>query len=212
MNDKDVLVLITGSNRGLGYELHEKFSEKYSVIGINRSSDRHNDIIIDLSSQSIDLEAISRRIANAEQIIFISNASTISPIKKIANISPMDIDTSMFVNFINPAKIINLITSSNSRFSIINITSGAAFTKNESLSLYSSSKAAMHRFIEILEKENETNNKCLMVMNFDPGRMQTEMQSALMKEKKMDPDLMSTFNEPKKVAIEIFDFIEKKLC
>jgi benzil reductase ((S)-benzoin forming) len=209
--NKDVLILITGCNRGLGKELFRRFSESFEVVGLNRSLCQETDILIDLADQDIDLKKISTLVSLYKKVIFINNASIINPIKPIAEITLAEIDESIRVNFINPAKIIKTIISSNKCFSVINLTSGAAFTKNEALSLYSATKAAMHRFIDILEKENENNTNCLMVVNYDPGRMQTDMQANLLREKNIASDAISNFTLPKDVANEIFNLVKRTI-
>jgi len=209
--DKNVLVLITGSNRGLGRELYLKFSESFEVLGLNRSQSEAADIRINLAEQEIDLQKISALLPLYKKTIFINNASTINPIKPIAEITFSEIDETIRVNFTNPAKIIKTIVSDSNCFSIINITSGAAFTKNEALALYSASKAAMHRFIDVLEKENEKKSNCMMVVNYDPGRMQTDMQANLLREKNIALDIVSGFTPPKDVANEIFNLVNRKI-
>lgn len=208
---KDVLILITGCNRGLGKELFIKFSESFKVVGLNRTQTHETDILIDLADQDIDLEKISTLLQLFKKVVFINNASIINPIRPVSEITLTEIDESIRVNFINPAKIMQTIVSSGNCFSIINITSGAAFTKNEALSLYSASKAAMYRFVDILEKENENNTNCLMVVNYDPGRMQTDMQANLLKEKNIASNAILDFTLPKDVANEIFNLVKRTI-
>jgi hypothetical protein len=69
----------------------------------------------------------------------------------------------------------------------------------------------MHRFIDILEKENENNTNCLMVVNYDPGRMQTDMQANLLREKNIASDAISNFTLPKDVANEIFNLVKRTI-
>lgn len=177
------LLLLTGSSRGLGLKVKQLFMEKmYTVVSINRTACHTDDIILDLGKQNIDLNVFNNRILAYDRIVFINNASTIKPIEKIGAIAYNDVWTATNINWCNPVLLINEIVKSGKEFYIINITSGAAFTANQKLSLYSSTKAALYRFIEILANEQTANKKCLGVHNFDPGRMQTEMQSYLLEE------------------------------
>lgn len=177
------LLLLTGTSRGLGLKIKQLFMEKmYTVVSINRTACDVDDIILDLGKQNIDFNIFNNRILVYDRIIFINNASTIRPIEKIGIITSSDVWTATNINWCNPVLLINEIVKSGKEFYIINITSGAAFTANQKLSLYSSTKAALYRFIEILAKEQTANEKCLGVYNFDPGRMQTEMQHYLLEE------------------------------
>lgn len=180
--DIETLILISGTTKGLGKSLKEVFSKR-NVVSINRKDDTDNNVKLNLSERAIDLSGIDHLINMYDKIIFISNASTITPIQKLLNISELELETSIYTNYINPAKIILRIIKSNKKYLILNITSGAAFTSNIELSAYSASKAAMHRFIDILKQEEMDNPNALFIDNFDPGRMQTDMQMELINQK-----------------------------
>lgn len=204
---QNILIIITGTTRGLGKALKTIF-RMYTVLSINRKEIDKNDIYIDLSEKDINLEKFNNIIKDYEKIFFISNASIIKPIKNIKDLTNDELDISLYTNFLNQAKIIMQIAKSNKKYSILNITSGAAFTSNTKLSLYSSSKAAMHRFIEILKKEEENNPNALYVDNFDPGRMQTEMQKDLITDKKLNINI-ENLNIVEEVAANIYQILGK---
>ena len=200
------LFIITGTTRGLGKALKDKFKE-YDVVSINRIKKEDTDICMDLSVDNIEVN-ITKTIKDYESIFFISNASIIKPIKKIKELNSEDLNISINTNFINQAKIILQIIKSDKKYLILNITSGAAFTSNSNLSLYSSSKAAMHRFVEILKKEEENNSNALFIDNFDPGRMQTEMQENLIKDKNLNVNIQD-FSQVDDVANRIYQILGK---
>ena len=200
------LFIITGTTRGLGKALKDKFKE-YDVVSINRIKKEDADICMDLSVDNIEVN-ITKTIKDYESIFFISNASIIKPIKKIKELNSEDLNISINTNFINQAKIILQIIKSDKKYLILNITSGAAFTSNSNLSLYSSSKAAMHRFVEILKKEEENNSNALFIDNFDPGRMQTEMQENLIKDKNLNVNIQD-FSQVDDVANRIYQILGK---
>ena len=124
----------------------------------------------------------------------------------IVEITESELNASINTNYVNPAKIILEIVQSKKEYIILNLTSGAAFTANTELSLYSSSKAAMHRFIEILKVEEQDNENALLIENFDPGRMQTEMQAYLIKSKGMYNNI-DELNKPEDIAEDIYRLI-----
>ncbi len=200
------LFIITGTTRGLGKALKNVFRE-YDVVSINRIKYEESDICIDLSLTNIEIN-IYNIIKSYEKVFFIANASTISPIKKIKELNNEDLHISINTNFINQAKIILQIIKSNKKYSILNITSGAAFTSNSDLSLYSSSKVAMHRFVEILKKEEQNNSNALFIDNFDPGRMQTEMQENLIKDKNLNINIQD-FVQVDEVANKVYQILGK---
>ena len=203
----DILFIITGTTQGLGKELERLFSNN-NILTLNRKLINNSNMVLDLSEKNINLDEFNNIIDKYEKIFFISNASIIKPIKNIRDITNDDLDISIHTNFINQAKIIMKIVQSNKKYSILNITSGAAFTSNTELSLYSSSKAAMHRFIEILKKEEINNPNALYIDNFDPGRMQTEMQKDLISEKKLNLNI-EELNTGRKVAEDIYQILGK---
>ena len=203
----DILFIITGTTQGLGKELERLFSNN-NILTLNRKLINNSNMVLDLSEKNINLDEFNNIIDKYEKIFFISNASIIKPIKNIRYITNDDLDISIHTNFINQAKIIMKIVQSNKKYSILNITSGAAFTSNTELSLYSSSKAAMHRFIEILKKEEINNPNALYIDNFDPGRMQTEMQKDLISEKKLNLNI-ENLKTVEEVAKDIYQILGK---
>jgi len=175
------LILITGSTRGLGQAIKNKFDlENHTVISINRVAKNPDDIVIDLTKKIANMHLLKTKIEEFDTIVFINNAGEINPIKLIGTLTSVEVLKATYINWYNPSLLINEIVKSGKFFYILNITSGAAFSTNVKLSIYSSTKAALHRFIEILSKEQIGEKKCLGIYNFDPGRMQTEMQQHLL--------------------------------
>lgn len=66
----------------------------------------------------------------------------------------------------------------------------------------------MHRFVEILKKEEENNSNALFIDNFDPGRMQTEMQENLIKDKNLNVNIQD-FSQVDDVANRIYQILGK---
>jgi len=208
MKKEKTLIVITGTSRGLGKALKEKYIDN-NFISINRKNEEVGDVILDLSSKDIDLDLLKVKLKEYEKVVFISNASTIYPIELISNLTEKALEDSIYTNYITPSKIILEIVKSNLSYVILNITTGAAFTINTKLSLYSASKSAMHRFIEILRKEEEDNPKALYINNYDPKRMKTNMQMNLIKAKSLTTIKPDALKKPEEVADDIDMLIGK---
>lgn len=209
MSNPKILIIITGCNRGLGKEIVSAF-KAYDTCCINRLKYTVDDCVVDLSKNSIDFDLIREKALRYSLVVFINNASIITPISAIRQIDRDDITKSMLVNYINPAKLITTVLQMDKKTVIVNITSGAAFSSNAELALYSSSKAAMHRYIDILAQEEKENKDVLLIANFDPGRMQTDMQEELIS--KIGKNIKKNdLNEPVKVAEKVFDLVQGAL-
>lgn len=208
----NTMVLISGTSRGLGSALYKYFTSKgFTTYSINKNKIGNNNFLIDLTARNIDIPILESVFSKYKKIIFISNASIISPMGNFAEEGLKScIEDSIYINYINPLNIIFSIISTKKKFIVINISSGAALSSNEGLSLYSSSKAAKHRFIDILKKENLSNKDALYIDNFDPGRMNTDMQKELLSFKNI-PNKKYSLSDTENVAKKLFEIVNKAL-
>ena len=208
----NTMVLISGTSRGLGSALYKYFTSKgFTTYSINKNKIGNNNFLIDLTARNIDIPILESVFSKYKKIIFISNASIISPMGNFAEEGLKScIEDSIYINYINPLNIIFSIISKKKKFIVINISSGAALSSNEGLSLYSSSKAAKHRFIDILKKENLSNKDALYIDNFDPGRMNTDMQKELLSFKNI-PNKKYSLSDTENVAKKLFEIVNKAL-
>ena len=170
---KGKTVLITGSNRGIGYSILETFSKNgANIIACSRkpntklenefkniSKKYNNDIKIfyfDLNNENEVLKN-SQEILNLNQNIdvLVNNAGInnvalfqMTPIKKIREV----FEINLFSHMVLTQKIIkNMIK--NKRGSIINISSNAATECDVGRSAYASSKSALISFTKVLSRE-----------------------------------------------------------
>jgi len=190
-------VVITGSARGLGFEM-AKFFKKNDV----------NIIISDLKEENLkkaklELEKIESRsdvdffvcdVTKTNDIsklidyvnekfgsidIWINNAGVNQPEKAIWELNESEIDTVLEVDLkgtIKCSKLImeNWITNNNSG-AIYNVEGyGSNDAKMLGLSIYGTSKRAVTYFTEALAKENEVRNTGIIVGKLSPGIMITE--------------------------------------
>ena len=133
INNKN-LILISGARSSLGLEVKkqiEKLSVKYLVINTNS---------ISLKKITNQTKLIKKKIIHFEKITFLNISSRIQPIDLIGEQKNHEIYENIMVNIFVPVIIINYLLSTSKKIYIINITSGAAKSMNNKLSLYSLSK------------------------------------------------------------------------
>ena len=191
------IYIISGVSKGLGYALAEnllKFEdENTKVIGISRNMPdfvirfpKYFDWVkIDFKNPeeiSVNLESALKKYSPIK-IIYISNAGDINPINKIGEIASQEMVDSLSVNILSPANCINYLLNNYSNIEqllIINISSGAANKAIKGWSLYSSAKAYMKTYFDVLEAEmKDTNYGRIIVKQIDPGAMDTDMQQII---------------------------------
>lgn len=186
--------IITGANKGLGEAFIDSIlpQEGITVVSISRNITEKQSKYLDNGklifieqdlSRTIDysrLEILASIINNNVKVIFINNAGTIEPLEKVADLSDHDIVNALQVNVVSPIFIIKYLLQQfkNVNIQFVNITSGAANRSISNWSIYSSSKAFINRFFEILIEEHK-NNKNFSFKSIDPGLIDTAMQAKI---------------------------------
>ena len=221
-------IILTGANRGLGQELHNILVQenltlaKYFFVSRKPVSEPHEGceyIQADFGKQenfgfNIDVEP------ETKNIIFISNAGTIEPIGKAECILSSDLERALRVNCVGPLTLAQQLVIKTrkvgARFFILNVSSGAAHRPIKGWLAYCASKAAATMALDVLAAENDH----VEVYHFDPGVMDTDMQShircqsidimpdvALFQEFKNEQALIS----PREVAKKIISILQEVL-
>jgi len=220
-------IIITGVSRGLGKAFFDILKDKnYYLICISRSfidyqnklseSDNIELIKFDLN----DINDLTVKLNNStipnkcdfDELIFINNAGVISPIGKVGNIDEKDIKKAININLLSPILITNhlsaLCSKNKIKFKILNITTGAADKPFEGWSLYCSTKSAAKMFFNVVEKEKDG----VVVVNIDPGVLNTRMQKEIRNANKSYFPLVDYFKnlekkgelkQPSQVALNI---------
>ena len=181
------LAIITGVNRGLGKAVYDQIKkmEDCLILAISRNRpsgfDNGNIFVkkdLSLIESAFFLTSIIEY-DKYERIVFINNAATINPIESIGKLKEEEFLDAFRLNAISPILICNeLIAKAKGELVLINITSGAAKRPIVGWGTYCASKAAVLSFFEVL-MEQEKNNNNIQVINFDPGVMDTEMQTTI---------------------------------
>ncbi len=189
-----IIYIISGVSKGLGYALADNLlkseDENTKVMGLSRNMP---DFVIRFPKyfdwvktdfKNPEEIAINLKFAlkkySPTKIIYISNAGDINPINKIGEIASQEMIDSLSVNIISPANCINYLIKDYSNIKqllIINISSGAVNKAIKGWSLYSSAKAYMKTYFDVLiaETKDSTYGQ-IIVKQIDPGAMDTDMQ------------------------------------
>lgn len=171
-------VLITGTSSGLGMQIKNSFLAKgWRVIGLNRSvcipnpadPTKSQQTSADTIGRFIDFKCDLRDLDNIEQVcdsvtntltgldILINNAGIHGYVGQIADLDLNRFLDATIVNFVSPAiickKFLPLIRKN--KGSIINLSGGGAVSPREGFVSYSTSKAALVKFTEMLAEENQ---------------------------------------------------------
>ncbi len=183
------IIIITGTNRGLGKALVDialKEEDAFLVLVSRSIHEQHIGISkekllfikTDLSEPFNDtfIEYLESILHTNNILYFINNASTIVPIKKIGTLNDIDISNSIAVNVHFPVSLINdlLKRFTKNKMILVNISSGAGKNPISHWSLYGAAKAYIDMFFKVLETENENNN--FSFFSIDPGVIDTGMQ------------------------------------
>ncbi len=182
-------VIITGSSKGIGYELTKKFLlEGHNVLAIARG-ERQLKELATYSKQgeykylALDLENLENipfiydAIKHWNQIDVLFNNAGLLIKKPFEELTPQDFQKSLNVNFLAPVFTIqSLLPKLNQHSHIINISTIGAIqgsVKFPELTAYGSSKAALINLTEVLAEEFK--ERKISVNSIALGAVQTEM-------------------------------------
>lgn len=204
MRAKRYICIITGISRGLGkflvIELSKSKKNTVSIIGISRKLDRKLAAFIKkysfISWKRLNLSDINKVlkfsyhirsiVKHADGFIFINNAATIEPIAYVHELNLREVLRGININlvssFIIIRELIKISYSKAKRLLILNISSGVAFDPLEGWGIYSFSKSAMENLIRLLNKEFKRLAMDAKAISFDPGVLDTRMQSYIRKQ------------------------------
>ena len=182
-------VVITGSSRGIGFELVKLFNKNnYNVIALSRNTSSVSKLnlnnvstfstdLSDSSSINKTVKFINNKFSSVD--ILINNAGKLIN-KPFVETTKQDFISVYNVNVFGLAELVRLLLPSFSDMShIINISSIggiAGSSKFSGLSAYSSSKAALNVLTEMLYEEFKTSGPVINTLAL--GAVQTEMLEA----------------------------------
>lgn len=200
--------IITGTSRGLGEALSKKLmgngnqlfciSRSENSTLINSAQERGASLeyiafnLLDVNQIGELMKKIFEKINkdDAESIVLINNAGTVTPIKPIENCTDNEIANNIQLNLTAPMILtscfISLTESINTDKRIINISSGAGKKPYFGWSNYCSAKAGLDLFTRCVGVEQEDKENPVKIISFAPGIIDTEMQEEIRATKKDD--------------------------
>jgi benzil reductase ((S)-benzoin forming) len=178
-------IILTGATRGLGQELHNILvknslpSEKCFFVSrkpVSEPNEGCKYIQADFSKQG-ELDFRLDIKPETKVVVFISNAGTIEPIGKAEDVLAPDLERALRINCTGPLTLAQqLVTKTRdvgARLFVLNVSSGAARRPIKGWMAYCVSKAAVVMALDVLAVENDH----VTIQHFDPGVMDTDMQS-----------------------------------
>ena len=146
------IVIITGTNRGLGLALANYYIgiEDTLVISVSRElANEHQkvsksllrfipfDLAHGLNKKIVNLFDKELKGLNPQNILFFNNAAVVTPIGRIGTLEENAIRQSLNINVVSQIELINLLASRFKDIIIVNLTSGAANNPIDGWSIYS---------------------------------------------------------------------------
>ncbi|MEE1949595.1 SDR family NAD(P)-dependent oxidoreductase [Pseudomonas alcaligenes] len=178
-------IILTGASRGLGRELHKllaldelPFGQRIFITRKPLAEAHASHLYIQADLEQLDDLNISLDIApDSKVVVFINNAGTIEPIGKAVDVSALSIESALRINCLGPLSLAQQLAVETreigARLFILNVSSGAARRPIKGWMGYCVSKAAAVMAFDVLAAENDH----VEVLHFDPGVMDTDMQS-----------------------------------
>lgn len=191
--------IVTGVSKGLGASIAKFILESgIHLIGISRTKNEKLHVIA--GENNVDYEHIVCDLSNLEelnnvidelkenvlrqdlsQLYVVNNASIVEPIERAHEIEPDALKEHYNINVLAPMILMNAVVKecTETAFTGVNITSGAAERAKYGWSAYCSSKASIDMYTKTLALEQEELGTSHKVFAFSPGIMDTQMQEKI---------------------------------
>jgi benzil reductase ((S)-benzoin forming) len=210
-------IILTGCASGLGKAIHDNLISNVSgfrLIFLGRvlpPASKIKDLMyikIDLACLSIEtLSGLDDCLRDISELVFINNAGIISPITSHKQCDLAQFEKAVSVNFISPVMLIKRFLQLVKHVKVINISTGAAVNPVPYWGGYCSTKAAMAMFLNVLNLEEGVD-----VVNYDPGVIDTGMQSEIRQSAKIYNELKSFDDLHKNAELLSPQRVAEKIC
>ena len=183
------LAVMTGGSRGLGKELFDLLVGRgWAVFEISRSGGSVKHLRADLGDGGAIEEVLSKVVDEVgdrelDEVLFLSNAGTVEPIRRVGGASPEEILRSLHANAIAPIRLVNAFVAAfdgrAERRTVLHVSSGAARRGHAGWGLYGAGKAAVEGYLRTLAEEDKAKDGRVRTIVLDPFVMDTAMQEAI---------------------------------
>ena len=190
------LAIISGGSKGLGHAIAEKLIvDGYQVVEFSRSAPHAYSIKLDFSAPDLMLPALSANLEALaakqwDEIVVVSNAASLSPIGPTSKKNSMAVLANININFTSAilfmSEVVKHFQSHPCRKIVASISSGAALKAYSGWSLYCSAKAGLESYVRTVAVEQGSETSPFVMLNVDPGVMDTDMQSLIRSSHKDD--------------------------
>ena len=223
---------ITGVSKGLGLALANRFDAKGNrVIGFSRSQGDYTgefhtcDLSKPLEASAVLATALNEaELESASEIVFIANAGLLGPLDFLRTLDSSDIAENLTANLVGAAVGLQRFLERVREITVpklyLQISSGAALPERvkPGWSLYCASKSGQEQLVRTVAAEQASEANPTMLVNLNPGLMETGMQRLIRstpKEAFPDVDQFIEFKEsgrvpsPESVADTIATLVDR---
>lgn len=192
--------LITGTSSGLGEAIKNEFIRQgIQVLGVARRSlaeepgYQHLQLDLSLPHAIQKIEAALPEHSPKEWIV-VNNAATLEPMGLWGSLDPEKLAQAIHLNTTVALQIMNLMVRCypKAKKVLVNVSSGAAHKAYQGWGLYCGSKAALKMAGEVLAAEEHPH---LKIIEFEPGVLDTPMQSVIRDQKREDFPMVARFQK-----------------
>lgn len=190
------LAIISGGSKGLGHAIAENLhAAGYQVVEFSRSAPHAYSVKLDFSSPELMLPTLTAKLETLaaqswDDIVVVSNAASLSPVGPTSKKNSLAVLANINTNFTSAilfmSEVMKHFQSHACRKVLASISSGAALKAYSGWSLYCSAKAGLESYIRTVAVEQESEPHPFVVLNVDPGVMDTDMQVLIRSSHKED--------------------------
>jgi len=223
------LAIISGGSKGLGHAIAEQLLvDGYQVVEFSSSAPASYSIQLDFSSPEQMLPILTLQLEKLaaqswEEVLVVSNAASLNPIGATSKKDPLAVLANININFTSAilfmSEVIKHFQSHPCRKVLASISSGAALKAYSGWSLYCSAKAGLESYVRTVAVEQGSEMYPFVVLNVDPGVMDTNMQSLIRRSSKEDFPAVDYFIQrkesgelrtPEQVAIGVIKILHSE--
>ncbi|WP_188206273.1 (S)-benzoin forming benzil reductase [Alkalibacillus aidingensis] len=192
--------IVTGASRGLGEEVAKNLlTNDYHVITISRKrktndfknfANENRQSYFHFSCDLSDLESLNDTAHEVvktlnkntvEELLIVNNAGMVTPMGPVGTLENHEIAKHVSLNLTAPMLLVNTLKAhvEADRFTVVNVTSGAAEKTIYGWNVYSSTKSAINMYTQTAALESDERGTNDLHIAFSPGVMDTDMQGEI---------------------------------